>query len=310
MSLEDNLEISKEQVIRLLDQYGIPYWTEGKNVSAGWVNIQCPFCDDHSNHCGINPDEVKFNCWRCDHGGKLVNLLIEITGMSYSACQSMLENDRILTGDELLEHLQNDQYEDLKEVIVDKPVPLPDTFELITPETQWDLLDAYQERRGITRDTLVHQGCGIIRYGRYMNRMIIPVTLCGRIMSYQAADLTGHANLKYRTAPGFINHFLYNYDRIDRRMIVTEGVLDAWRLGDDAVASFGTSLTDEQVYLIEEKELDELYFCWDEDAFWKAQKMIKYFAASIGTIKIIDLPFGHDPDSVGKEYVDQWILEN
>lgn len=269
-------------------------------------------CDDHSNHCGIDPPEARFNCWRCDAGGKVVNLVMEITGLGYRACMEMLENDRILTNDEIIQRLQDDQYQEFKEVIDDKPVTLPDTFELITPDTDWALLSKYEERRNIPRDTLVHYGCGVSRYGEHMNRMIIPVTLCGRVMAYQAADLTGWANIKYNTRPSgvCINHFLYNYDRIDRRMILTEGVTDAWRVGDEATASFGKSLTDEQVYLIEQKELDELYICWDYETYWRAQSLIKYFAESIPVVKVIDLPFDTDPDEIGREYIYNWISEN
>ena len=37
-------------LFEFLDDYDIEYWTEGKNVVKGWVNITCTFCDDDSNH--------------------------------------------------------------------------------------------------------------------------------------------------------------------------------------------------------------------------------------------------------------------
>ena len=41
-------------IISYLENRGVSYWTEGKNVTDGWVNINCPFSPDPSNHLGIN----------------------------------------------------------------------------------------------------------------------------------------------------------------------------------------------------------------------------------------------------------------
>ena len=40
----------------ILDDLGLSYTSQGKNVSEGWIGIQCVFpdCDDTSNHLGIN----------------------------------------------------------------------------------------------------------------------------------------------------------------------------------------------------------------------------------------------------------------
>ena len=36
-----------------------------KNTRRGWVNIQCPFCDDTSNHGGFNIKGGYYACWKC-----------------------------------------------------------------------------------------------------------------------------------------------------------------------------------------------------------------------------------------------------
>ena len=38
--------IESFDVLEFLDDRGIPYVTEGKNVSYGWAEINCPFCPD------------------------------------------------------------------------------------------------------------------------------------------------------------------------------------------------------------------------------------------------------------------------
>jgi len=77
--------------IQFLQDYGIPYWTEGKNISAGWIGIRCPFCNDHSNHLGYNLDENYFLCWRCG-SHPVTDTISKLLGISAK------ETKRILTG--------------------------------------------------------------------------------------------------------------------------------------------------------------------------------------------------------------------
>ena len=52
-------------IVAYLDEKGIEYVTEGKNVSAGWIGLQCPYCSDQSNHLGVCLDGKGFSCFRC-----------------------------------------------------------------------------------------------------------------------------------------------------------------------------------------------------------------------------------------------------
>ena len=53
-------------VISFLEEYNIDYTTSGKNVTSGWVEINCPFCgDDPSYHMGVNLSSGLYHCWIC-----------------------------------------------------------------------------------------------------------------------------------------------------------------------------------------------------------------------------------------------------
>jgi len=301
--------ISKQKIIDIYNNLSIPNWVSGNNVTRGWVNIQCPFCDDGSNHCGTNPSSELFSCWRCGKTGHFVDLLVTLTGLPFSQCKSMV-SDSIVS---FKEHPEEISEPDLAGTI---KVALPKMFEFITNDTNFSLLDDYLERRNILRATLIEHECGICRVGKYMNRLVIPIYNKGELVSFQAADLTGFANVKYRSAPiemGAINSFLYNYDKIKTggRMIVEEGVLDAWRTGDEAVAAFTSALTGSQKKLILAKNLDELYFCFDCEltAYYKAAEIAKEFEAYIPTVEVVKLPFGKDPDELGREEIYKCILK-
>lgn len=302
--------INKQKIVDILNNFDVDNWTSGKNVTRGWVNICCPFCDDGSNHCGINPSSEVFSCWRCGKTGHFVDLLVTLTGLPFSQCKEVISESSI----SFKERLEEEAPE--SDLVATIEVKLPERFELITNDTNFPLLDSYLERRNISRTTLIENECGVCRVGKYMNRMIIPVFYRSELASFQAADLTGFANLKYRSAPiemGAINNFLYNYDRIKSggRMIVEEGVLDVWRTGDEAVAAFTSTLTKEQRKLILAKNLEELYICLDCElvAYYKAVEMAKEFEAYIPVVEVVKLPFGKDPDELGREEIYRCILK-
>lgn len=308
--------ITKQRIIEILRSIDVPYFTEGKNVSPNTVNIKCPFCsDDPSNHLGIFEGSGLFSCWRCRKKGPLAYLILFLTGLPRTKCDEMVADGQISferdTADEIRRIIDGEieiaavrKHEDF--------TGIPQYFEKITTSTKFPLLDAYMERRDIEIKTLIHYGCGICRVGKYMNRMIIPVIFSGEVVDFQAADLTGTAEIKYRSSPGEINNYLYNYDAIKQggRIILVEGILDVWRVEDDCVASFGTHLTNRQKRLILDKQPDELVFLWDEDAWDKISRYNSdagFFEPFVNSVRGVLLPKDEDPDSLGKEIVFQLI---
>jgi len=315
MEKKIRMKNNRQKIINILKHFEIPYWTEGKNVSVDSVNICCPFCDDKSNHCGIFQDTMVFNCWRCSQKGPFKYLLSELTHFSEDECHRIIEEFDTIFRESTVDQIEdifNKENEVRKHVGISK-VSLPEYFEKITLDIDFPLLDKYLNRRKISFDIIIKYRCGICRVGQYMNRMIIPVFLGNEVVAYQAADLTGRAEVKYRTGPldVEINNYLYNYDNIKEngRMIITEGILDCWRTGDEAVATFGTHITEKQKQLILDRKLKELIICWDGEAYWQARKVIEFFRPFISNISIIKLPGKEDPDSLGREEVFKLIEE-
>ncbi len=308
------MNIGKSQIISILRELGVQYWTEGKNISEDSVNIKCVFClDDPSNHLGIFEGNGVFSCWRCRKSGPLVYLIRKITGWPEDKCEDLISKS--------ISSFKSDSTDRIKEIINedDKKVDhkhstcgLPQYFEKITPGINFPLLYNYLDRRKIVINTLIKYGCGICRVGRYMNRLIIPIISEGRVVCFQAADFTGKAKLKYDSA-GNINDFLYNYDEINEggRIIMVEGVLDVWRIGKDAVATFGTHCTDAQRKLILNKKPEELIFCWDEDAYFRILEYNSeagFFETFIQNVRIIKFPKDEDPDSYGAKYGEEKLM--
>ena len=88
---------------------------------------------------------------------------------------------------------------------------------------------------------------GTINAGSYAARVMIPILWQGVMVSFQGRAIQKGIEPKYKTCTKvkeLIAHedILYNYGNAGDIGIVVEGVFDVWRLGDGAVATFGTSM--------------------------------------------------------------------
>lgn len=313
------MRITKQKICEILRSIDVPVFTEGKNVSPNSVNIKCPFCpDDPSDHLGIFEGSGLFSCWRCRKKGSLGYLIHVLTGLPRDKCYQMVDDGSISferDSEDEIRRIINGEIEIREARGSNEFTGLPEFFELITPDINSRLLNTYMDRRDIELSTLIRYGCGICRVGKYMNRMIIPVIFHGEVVNFQAADLTGMADVKYRGSQGEINNYLYNYDNIQHggRMIMVEGVLDMWRMEIDTVSSFGTHLTDRQKMLVIEKKPSKLIFIWDEDAYHRISRYNSeagFFEPFVDDVEVVLLPKDEDPDSLGKEGVFALIDES
>ena len=71
----DNLD-----VFSLLDGIGVNYVTSGKNVTEGWVELNCIFCYFNGHHLGVNLSSKMFSCWICRESGSIFKLVKQLTG--------------------------------------------------------------------------------------------------------------------------------------------------------------------------------------------------------------------------------------
>lgn len=295
------------QIAQLLDNLNIPYWTSGKNISKNSIGIQCPFCNDPSNHCGIFSDTDLFSCWRCNEKGTLFKLIQKLTRISYEEFEDITENISV--------NFKMSASEQIQGILGNKPtsatklykesnkISLPKYAKEITLHTKSKLLERFLGRRHISLERCVKYKCLICEIGEYSHRMVIPIFFLRKLVGYQAVDLTGHSKLKYKTSSTNVNNFLYNYDSVYccHTLILVEGIFDVWRLDTTTVCSFGTHLTDTQRKLVLEIKPKEIIFCWDSDAYFKARAVASWFRPFVEKIKVVKLPEEEDPDSLGKE---------
>jgi hypothetical protein len=185
------------------------------------------------------------------------------------------------------------------------PITLPKYFDPVTWQLDFPLLDWYLNLRGYTRDILIEYQCGVCTVGECMNRLIIPVFFKGELVSYQAADLTRRAQVKYKTAPGRVNDFLYRWDMIDVQkgpIVLVEGILDSWRLGRNSLATFGSHITDRQKNLLISVHPEKVIVARDGDAYFYSLEEAEDLQVFFPQVSTVQFSTDEDPDSYGRKF--------
>lgn len=275
-----------------LDDKKISYATEGKNVSSGWINVQCPFCSDQTNHLGISPSR-KISCWICGIRGSVTKYIREIEQCSESYANTIIAKyqDRSLA------------YLDKKERTRNSKIILPKSAIVELPK----LHQNYLIKRGFDPDYLSKKydllACSEL--GDYKWRIIVPIYYQNEMVTFTARDITGKAAQKYKNLPVeksvmSTKEVLYNLDFANKVAVIVEGVFDAWRIGDGAVATIGTKYTKKQIsHLIGFKKA---FIMFDSDAKDWGLKLAEDMAAVVPSVEQIELSEG-DPADLSEEDV-------
>ncbi len=237
-------------IVKLFRDNNIPYWTEGKNVSVGWVNTTCVWCNDTSNHLGFNLEKNYFRCWKCGWH-PMMQTLERMLKISKWSIRKMLDSKyggyhpRVLLPEKTIQ-------------IRTKAHRLPsNTGPLLKSHKK------YLINRRFDPD-LIEATWGILGTGpishldkiSFNRRIIVPIMWEGKQVSFVARDITNKHPLRYIVCPKdrelvHHKHILYGkQEEWKEKGICVEGVTDVWRLGTQAFATFGIEYTTVQVRVI------------------------------------------------------------
>jgi hypothetical protein len=109
---------------------------------------------------------------------------------------------------------------------------------------------------------------GTSNLGDYKFRIIAPITLDGKMVSFQGRDITNQSDMKYKACKKereVVDHqdVVYGLDQAKRKAcVLVEGIADVWRLGPGAVCCFGIAYTMAQVNLLV-KKFKTVYIMFD-----------------------------------------------
>jgi DNA primase len=278
-------------ILQFLQDRNVSYSYSGNNVSSGWIGINCVFCIDQSNHLGINLRSKAFSCFKCAEKGSAVKLVQEIDGVDFRIAKSIMEG-----------------YTDGAFIPREKHYQSKVIFPSGTTKNFTDKhLNFIERRRFAPRDVIEQYdlyATGPV--GDYKHRILIPVLHKGRIVSFVGRDITNQSEIPYKNSSEQFSikdpkQCLYNIDSVvQSKAVIVEGIFDAWRIGDGAVATFGTKYTREQLRLL--KGLKQVFVMFDSDAVSVAHKLAYDLSAIIPQVEVLELLEG-DPDNLTEDDV-------
>lgn len=262
-------------IIKLLKDYNIQYYEHGKNISGGWIGLQCPFCGDHSTHLGYNvSQDYGFSCWRCGYHS-VVSTMSTLTGLSFRKMKQITK-----------------EYEGKSHKNVKRVEPRKKSLKFPSNTTGLkNIHKRYLKKRNFDPDYLEQnwdlRGTGFVSHLDNIDlkfRIIIPIYWNEKIISWQSRDVTNNANIRYITCPEereIIHHKDIVYGKQEHWKdtgILVEGVTDVWRLGFNSFCTFGTQTKNSQIRLIASK-FKHVVIIFDQE--YSAQKRAKKIASEL-----------------------------
>lgn len=170
----------------------------------------------------------------------------------------------------------------------------------------------YREEDLLALGLIARSNRGTGYYDKFRDRLMFPiVSTKDKIIGFGGRAI-GDGKPKYLNSPDSeIFHkgeHLYHLQQVrkipnSREVIVVEGYMDVAALSfhgvPNAVASLGTSLTEEQAKLVK-RYADKVYLCYDGDSagIRAARRAIDVFQQADVSPKLVVLPEGKDPDDV------------
>lgn len=293
-------EILQFDVIAYLQDRNIPISYQSQHTSEGYVNIQCPFCHDASDHLGINISTKIANCWLC--GGKNITKIVAALegGCSYAEANTIIRQyANVLFGVGEIQPAHR------------APVKLiPDYAYAPADLPNWPAahLECLERRRFDPALVVPKYRLHAVRQApKYSWRILIPIIQNGRMVNFSAMDISGMKNLKYEACPNSkslvpIKDTIYNIDTVTDTMLIVEGYTDVWRIGDGTVAVMGLQFTPKQLQVIANKAPQRAFVLFDgedptdpkfETKHQKSLDQAKKFALSlkgiVPSIEVIEM---------------------
>lgn len=272
----------------------------------------CPFCGDTRARLGVNSQTKLWHCFNCDEAGNLVGFLMRVLGLTYEAAVEMILEGR-------------DRRRGLTELRAVERTPAKPAPASISLPTEFEVLKMPMlkrngrfwryliQGRSLSIPQVQDYGIGFARSGEFAWRVIVPIIMHGQLMTFVARAISRERQPKYRSPVGADNsRALFNLERLagQEEVVLVEGVFDALRIPDMAVATLGTHLSQAQRTLLIRAGVKRVVICWDEDDTGLPQA---YEAARAlrGQIEVLQatLPEGTDPGRLSVEALRAAIQE-
>lgn len=290
---------------------------DSKNEGRGEHLFSCPFCHHPKMKLAVNVDSGRWHCWVCETSGKTPRLLISRFGTASDLQEFEEATGEIETNESLREQLlligQKKEKQWLRET-----VELPPEFESLVKgrQSRYDIIikNYLINRRGWLERDIKMWRAGYCRTGEFAGRIIIPSFADnGRINYFVARDYTD-SMMRYDNPKVSKNNIIFNELFLDfrRELVISEGVFDCVKLGENSVPLLGSSINTRNDYLFYKivKYRTPVVVCLDSGENKKKIKIAKQFLRYGVEVFMADLgDYGDAGDIVDREDAKRIVYE-
>jgi DNA primase len=274
-------------------------------VRRGEFKINCFACDDYTKNLEISLEKGIFHCWKCNYSGNIYKLFRDLGG-------GIPEMEEYVSAEDL-RNLPMDFGREVKKER--KFSGLPKEFRPLWGEEKLSMVGQkalqYVKTR-VSEEDIERYKIGYCGLGRYKWRIIVPVFEDSEIVYFIARSMYKNLFPSYQN-PGVEecgvgkDSVVFNIDRARElgRAVICEGVFDAIRVGEDGVALFGSSISDDQFFKL--LEIPKLCILLDQDATYKSALKIEEKFSSYGKVVSLTSPPTGDPADWPREEIRNWI---
>lgn len=267
---------------RYLDSKGISYSHSGKNVSSGWIGMECPFCPDGdpSDHLGVDIHNGGISCWRCGTKGSILKLVMKLERCDFETGKKIVNKFSHDLGQSLHDSIPEQRIDfSLPELTVDSL--LPDHAEYLRLRN-YDPVKLAHEYNLMSSDFT----------GDWKHRIIIPIYMRKKLVCFTSRDITGIARSPYVNCPNNraliqAKNCLYNIDTVSSTAIIVEGPADVWRIGSGCVALLGVKYTHAQLWLL--RGIRRAFVMFDADKQDKGEELASALSTFIHDVYNIQM---------------------
>lgn len=334
---------ARVNIVDLIGRY-VALKPAGKNYKA-----RCPFHPDDTPSLMVSPEKGLWHCFGCGAGGDAITFLMRIERLSFQEALAKLAQElgiELRQGGEgkarlfqvnlealrfFQRELRGPSGEKARAYLLSRGIEekLWEKWGLGYAPPGWDGLLRVLSRFGV--QTLLELGLLIMGergpYDRFRDRLIFPIRdEQGRVVAFAGRAFEGDPKyLNTPNSPLFTKGtVLYGLDlakeaiRRKGRAVVVEGYTDVITLHavgvEEAVASMGTSLTEDQARLLS-RHTEEVVIAYDRDAAGEASALRGMFilhGAGL-RVRVASFPPEEDPDSfarkAGKKAVEEVLAQ-
>lgn len=316
-------DIQKKQLcIDLLRELGVTTFSEtdeGELIHSCCLSLGGHRNGDRNPSASLNWQKLVFSCFGCGHSGGLLWFISAVRGDDDISQSRKWLDERTYAN-------QHDVFavlELLRSIINQTPMfPQPIPSYDVSILNSWDtevphpyLTEGISELgftgRMIPESTLATFRIG---YDAKADRITIPIFYENKLVGWQARAVADGVVPKYKNSPDVPRtRVLYNHDPVALEAVLVESPMTVLRHHHhrpDMTASFGATVTDEQLNLLHNKKRVVLWFDHDT-AGWNATRKAARQLAPYTSVWVVQWPAGTplkaDPGDLDDDVVDLLI---